>query len=358
MHGLAQDLSSQSSPIYATKTNSASLSHLNFSILDQVIVSEGSNPEHAFQATFELADLADRNGYRRYWIGEHHNTAAYASSCPELLILAIAARTQRLRVGSGGVLLRNHSALHIAETFRTLEVLYPGRIDLGVGRSNGCDEECAQALQPQFLEFDERQFREKLSDLFTYLEQYPSSAHSISAVPTCARLPEMWLLGSSVSSAQQAASLGMRFSFAHFLNPDETGAALNMYKSCFVPSSQVTTPEYNLAVCLMCADTHSQAAKYSLSRLAWLWLVRSDLNSKIPTPENADRICSQLNKRDLENARRGMIVGTPREVHQQLDDLRKTTGVSEFMITTICHNYAARLRSFELIAQLRNSLTA
>jgi luciferase family oxidoreductase group 1 len=239
------------------------------SILDQSPVGSGRTPADALAETQELARLADRLGYRRYWLAEHHNTEALAGPAPEVLIPLVAAATERIRVGSGGVMLSHYSPLKVAETFRVLHALFPGRIDLGIGRAPGSDRRTALALaqgQPQPIE----RFPQQLADLAAFLQDDLPVGHPFSGVratPITAGAPELWLLGSSGESAAFAAALGCAFSFAHFINPQPgaAGAVLQGYRESFQPSPALSAPRASLAVRALCAETEAEARRLSAS---------------------------------------------------------------------------------------------
>ncbi|MFL5666064.1 MAG: LLM class flavin-dependent oxidoreductase, partial [Ktedonobacteraceae bacterium] len=211
------------------------------SVLDLSPVDSGSSSGQALQNTIKLAQLADRLGYTRYWLAEHHNTSMLASSTPEIMIGHVAQATKRIRVGSGGVMLPNHSPLKVAETFRVLEALHPGRIDLGIGRAPGTDPRTALALRRSREALGADDFPEQLAELLAFSgegEGFPDSHpfRSVQAIPTDVHLPPIWLLGSSDYSAQAAATLGVGFAFAHHINPNFAVPAIEIYRAIFEPS--------------------------------------------------------------------------------------------------------------------------
>ncbi|MDB5236814.1 MAG: hypothetical protein JWR44_3807, partial [Hymenobacter sp.] len=223
---------------------------LRLSVLDQSPIRPGATPRQALLETVELAQLADRLGYTRFWVSEHHNTNTLAGSAPEVLLAHLGSQTQRLRLGSGGVMLPHYSALKVAENFRLLESLFPGRIDLGMGRAPGADRLTAYALNPT-NKFNEQDFVEQLMDLQAYLrdEKVPDTIHErVMAIPQADTKPELWILSSSGQSGLFAAHLGMAFSFAQFINGNGGPAAVQQYRQRFRPSPELAAPLANVAV--------------------------------------------------------------------------------------------------------------
>src|SRR5438105_7351201 len=240
---------------------------LRLSVLDQSPIPDGSSAVEAFAATLELARLADRLGFERYWLAQHHNTHGLAGSAPEVLIARVAAETKRIRVGSGGVMLSHYSPLKVAENFRVLHALYPGRIDLGVGRAPGSDRLTAAVLaqgHPQPIEH----FGQQLSELASFLyDAFPPEDPyaNVHATPRSPGAPEMWLLGSGGDSAAYAALLGFAFSYAHFINPDAAIQSLSTYRQHFRPLYELAAPRASMAVRVVCADTATDARRIASS---------------------------------------------------------------------------------------------
>jgi luciferase family oxidoreductase group 1 len=325
------------------------------SVLDQSPVREGGTPAQAIAETIELARAADRLGYTRYWVAEHHNTPGLAGTAPEILIARLAGATSRMRIGSGGVMLSHYSALKVAETFRVLETLYPGRIDLGIGRAPGSDQHTARALQhgPGALTIE--QFPEQIADLMGYLGDGLPADHrfaSITAMPTGPSMPDLWLLGSSDASAAYAAYFGTAFSFAHFINDQGGPEAMQMYRDDFEPSRHLAKPQGSIGVFVLCAETQAEAERLASSRD--LWRLRLDLGQIGPIPSVEEALAypySEMEKRRVSFNRRRQIIGTPEVVKEQLLALGERYGVDEFVVVSICHDFAARLRSYELLAE-------
>ncbi len=315
----------------------------NLSILDQSPIAEGATAGDALRNTLDLARLADTLGYRRYWVAEHHGTPGLACASPEVMIGPIAAATSRLRVGSGGVMLPHYSPLKVAETFSMLSGLFPGRIDLGIGRAPGTSARVAVALQRDRRLPAPDDFREQLAELLGYF------AHREAAISF--RSPEPWLLGSSPQSAIWAAELGLPYVFADFINPE--GAAIAAYyREHFTGSEQQPLPRVAVAVWAICAPTDEEAQRLSASfRMMMLELYRGRL-MPVPTVERAQRFLDQegVPAEQLPASRR-IITGEPSRVRAALEGVAAEYRAEEVFVVNIMHAHAARRRSYELIAQ-------
>ena len=338
-----------------TLGGSVTAPHVPLSLLDLAPVGEGSSPAAALQASLVLAREAERLGYARYWVAEHHNMPGIASSSPAVLLAHAAAVTSTIRLGSGGVMLPNHSALVVAEQFGMLEALHPGRIDLGIGRAPGTDQLTARALRrnPPGLAVDD--FPEQLVELFGYFDGAFPEGHPyrhITATPGLGYRPALWLLGSSDYSAQAAGMLGLPFSFAHHFAARTTRAALMVYRETFRPSEHLDAPHVMLGVSVICAETDEEARWLAgPGALAFLRL-RSGRPGRYPTPEEAARYNFTPQEREAIKAWTGsQVVGTPDTVRRQLDELVDRTEADELMVTTMTHDPAARLRSYRLVAE-------
>lgn len=321
------------------------------SILDLAPVGSGSTASEALKYTLELARLADRLGYVRFWLAEHHGMPSIASSVPEVLIAHVAAHTQRVRVGAGGIMLPNHVPLRVAETFHTLAALHPGRIDLGIGRAPGTDPVTSSALRP----FDANLFPSQLMELLGLSRgDLPADHpfHKARVIPDDVQLPPIWLLGSSGASAQFAGKLGVGYSFASHFSPNPAGPALEAYRASFEPSEQFPDPHVILAVSVICADTDEQAEYLSKSQdLMWVHLQRGQLG-RIPTPEEAIAYpYTAVDRSVIQSYRRLAYIGSPDRIREQIHELVEETQADEIMISTIVHDPEARLRSYELLAQ-------
>ena len=324
------------------------------SALDLVPVSAGVSSGEAVSHSLALVQELDRLGYRRVWYAEHHNMPAIASTTPATLIALAAQRTQRIRVGSGGVMLPNHSPLQVAETFKMLESIYPGRIDLGIGRAPGTDQVTALALRRSREALFANDFPEQLAELMDFgagLQQNHPFV-GVTAYPEDTPLPPIWLLGSSDFSSSLAAKLGLGFGFAAHFSPDRPDRPMLAYRSEFQPSEYLDAPHAILAVSVICAETDAAAQRLaSCMQLAWVRL-RSGRPSKIPSPEEA--LAYPYTQQEIavaEGYRQMQIVGTPETVRQRIEALAKRTQADEIMVTTVTHDHQARLRSYQLLAE-------
>ena len=325
------------------------------SLLDLVPVGAGVGASVALRRTVELAQLAERLGFVRCWYAEHHGMPSVASSAPEVLIAHVAASTTRLRVGSGGVMLPNHAPLRVAEAFRTLSALHPGRIDLGLGRAPGSDATASRALRAA----DGEHFPALLSELLMLSGQveWPDDvgAHhplrSLRAMPDDAPLPPIWLLGSSGASARMAGAAGMGYSFASHFSASPPAPAFDAYRRAFVPSPQFAAPHAILGVAALCAPTADEADWLAGAMdLAWARL-RSGVYAPLPTPEDAAAHAWTEPERHLvRQFRQLVIVGTPDVVAERIAAKAAACEASEVMITCNIHGHAARLRSYSLLA--------
>ena len=327
---------------------------IRLNVLDQSPIRPGSTARQALLETVELAQLADRLGFNRFWVSEHHNINTLAGSAPEVLIAHLGSQTQRIRLGSGGVMLPHYSALKVAENFRLLEALFPGRIDLGMGRAPGGDRLTAHALNPHNI-FSEQDFVEQLMDLQAYLrdEKVPDTIHErVMAAPQAATSPELWLLSSSGQSGLFAAHLGMAFSFAQFINGNGGPAAVRQYRERFRPSRELAAPLANVAVFVLCADTEAKAAE--LHAALDLQLLRFGKGERGTFP-SADEVRGyQFTAEDqlhLAHNRGRVVSGTPEQVHVQLTKIAEDYAVDEVAAVTITADFEDRLRSYELLAE-------
>jgi len=324
------------------------------SVLDQSPIRSGGTPADAIAETLRLAERADRLGYTRYWLAEHHASAGLAGSSPEILIGAVAARTKHLRVGSGGVMLSHYSALKVAESFRVLETLYPERIDLGIGRAPGSDQKTARALARGPGALGIEHFPEQIADLLAYLDGDLPEGHpfaGVRAMPTGPTAPEVWLLGSSDESARLAAHFGTAFSFAHFINANYSVPILRLYHEQFRPSESLTEPRASMGVFAICADTEEEAARLARSRALFIARLYTGRHGPYPSPEEAERHLWTAHELAIaEQTEDRSIVGTPDRVRERLLHLASAHEVEELMVVTITHDFRARLRSYELLA--------
>ncbi len=329
---------------------------MRLSVLDQSPVSSGSTPADALRNTIELARLADRLGYERYWIAEHHATQTLASPAPEILIARIGAETKRIRVGSGGVMLPHYSPLKVAEQFCMLHALYPDRVDLGIGRAPGGTPLETFALRRERLDtpFPD-DFPDQLAELIGFLHREFAPRHPFSRIrvsPEMPGAPPVWLLGSSLWSASAAAELGLSYAFAHFIAPEPTRTAIEHYRTHFKPSSRLAEPRAIVALGAICAETDAEANRLGASvRLMGRRLRQGDLRP-VPTVEEAERELAAPDP--LPRPEGGEwprhVFGSPATLRSRLEGMASALGIDEVMIVTIVHDHAARLRSYELLA--------
>ncbi|HEY2994663.1 MAG TPA: LLM class flavin-dependent oxidoreductase [Methylomirabilota bacterium] len=326
---------------------------LRLGVLDQSPVRSGATPAEAIQETLALARATDRLGYHRYWLAEHHSTPALAGPSPEVLIPQVAAATSGIRVGSGGVMLQHYSALKVAESFRVLETLYPGRIDLGIGRAPGSDQLTASALvSGDMPRVDD--FPQKIADMLGFLSGTLPPEHPFAhvlAMPTGPTAPEVWLLGSSDQSAAMAAHFGTAFSFAHFINADGGGHITRAYAHAFKPSAVLAEPQASVAVFVVCAPTEEEARRLAQSRDLFIVKLYTGRLSRYPTVAEAEAY--QYSPREwaiVEHARRRRIAGTPEQCRAGLEALAAEYGVDEVVVVTITESWETRRRSYELLA--------
>jgi len=322
------------------------------SVLDLAPVASGGSAAESVRRCVELAQLAERLGYVRCWYAEHHGMPSVASSAPEVLIASVAAQTRTLRVGAGGVMLPNHAPLRVAESFRTLSALYPGRIDLGLGRAPGADPRTSQVMRAAGGEH----FPALLSELLVWSGESALPAdhplHDLQAMPADAPLPPVWLLGSSGASARMAGDAGMGYSFASHFSAEPAKPAFDAYRAAFRPSQAFAAPHAILGVSAICAPSREEAEWLaSAMELAWVRL-RSGVLAALPSPEDAARhVYTDVERRLARGFRELVVVGPPDEVRRELAARAAECAASELMIVCNLHSHAARLRSYELIAR-------
>jgi luciferase family oxidoreductase group 1 len=325
------------------------------SVLDLSFTTTAAPGAEAIHRTLDLARLADRLGYRRFWVAEHHNLPAVASGAPEVMIGAIAAATRRIRVGSGGVMLPNHAPLMVAERFKVLEALHPGRIDLGIGRAPGTDRLTSLALRRHQEVRADDDFLERFQELLAWKTGEFPPGHPFAAIrvmPVDVGLPPIWLLGSSGYSAELAGSVGLGFAFAHHFGSVAAEDAIGRYRARFEPSAWLSRPHAILATSVVCADTDAQAERLAAS--ADLGAVRRARGEHGPlaSPEEAAGHPYPPAEEQARRANRArMFVGGPDRVRDQLAGFAAAARADEVMVTTAIFDPAARLRSCELLAQ-------
>lgn len=329
---------------------------LRLSVLDQSTIVTGRPPGASIRESLELARHCEALGYARYWVAEHHNSDSIAGTAPEVLIAAIAATTGRIRVGSAGVMLPHYSALKVAEQFRVLDAIAPGRIDLGVGRAPGSDGLTAHALNPNAATAADH-FPGQVRDLIAWLEggELPENHpfRAIRAQPAGPGAPEVWMLGSSDYGAQLAAYLGLPYCFAHFIT-DGRGAreALDLYRENYRPSDRHPAPHPALTVWALAADTEAEAERLYSSRAFWRLGRDRGIFAPLPSPEEAAaQEYAEAERARIARQRERAILGTGKQVAAMLRQLAEAHGVEEVAVLTTVHDPAARRRSYTLLAE-------
>jgi luciferase family oxidoreductase group 1 len=331
---------------------------MKLSVLDQSPIPAGFTAADALHNTIDLARYTESLGYDRYWIAEHHATASLASPAPEIMIARVAAETSTIRVGSGAVLLPHYSALKVVEQFRVLHALYPGRIDLGIGRAPGGTRLDAYALQRERSNetIDKEDFGHQMVELLTFFRNEYPEEHVFSRIhvsPDMPGFPEIWLLGSSGWSADAAAFLGLPYGAAHFINPETTRAAIDHYREHYKPSPEWPDPKVVIAAGAIVAETAEEAEFLHSSQRLRRLLRDLGETGPVPSPEEATQRLVELDpppSTDRSEWPR-MLVGDVGSVKAQLDEMSSELGVDEFMLVTVVHNHEARKRSYELLAQ-------
>ncbi len=334
---------------------------MKLSVLDQSPIRKGGTARDAVLETIALAKACEGFGYLRYWLAEHHNTSSFAGSTPEVLIARVAAETSSIRVGSGGIMLPHYSPLKVAENFRMLETLYPGRIDLAIGRAPGADGRTSVALQAGPQAWDVGVFPQQAELLRHYLEEAAGLAEwpanhpyrQIHASPRGPGLPEMWMLASSLNGAAYAAELGLPLSFAQFISPDGSGVeAARTYRQQFQAHRAGDVARVSVAVFALAADSEEEASRLCATRNLWVMQLLRNQTGPFPSPEEA--LAYSYTPED-EVMLRGIaargIAGTAAQVKAGLEKIAADHGADEVFVLTITYDFAARLRSYELIAK-------
>lgn len=330
---------------------------MKLSVLDQAPISRGTNVVQTLKNTIELAKVTEELGYTRYWVAEHHNTSGLASTSPEILIARIASATNRIRVGSGGVLLPQYSPYKVAENFKMLEALFPGRIDLGLGRSPGGSQITRLAL----TDGDKKSmsaFHRQLKELQGFLHNTLPREHAyrnVKATPRTETNPSMWVLGLSERGAETAANTGVGFTFGHFINQSNGKSVLETYRNKFQPSASLEQPANNVCIFVICADTQKEAEELAISQDKWLLNAGKGADTKIPAiDEVKSKPFSPEEQEEIEKNRNRAIIGTPDKVKMELDRLSKLYQSDEFMVITNIHDFKAKIHSYRLLAEAFN----
>ena len=327
---------------------------MKWSALDQSTAAEGRTQDVAIRESLALARLCDTLGYHRYWVSEHHNSTSIVGTAPEILMAAVAATTQRIRVGSAGVMLPHYSALKVAEQFRVLEAIAPGRIDLGVGRAPGSDQLTARALNPYSSAAD--QFPQQVVELQSWIAGTPLPEdhpfHNVAAHPQGPTSPELWILGSSDYGAQLAAFFGLPYAFAYFFS-DGRGVeeALALYRRNYRPSSRYPAPIATICVWALAAESQAEAQRLLMTREYWRIGFEKGLRNPLVSPAHAAAYPYNAEERARIEALRGKaFVGTAGDVAAKLDILARRLELGEIVINTWTYDPEARRRSYELLA--------
>lgn len=328
------------------------------SVLDLSPIVQGSDAAQALKNTLDLARQAERLGYARYWLAEHHNMTGIASAATSIVIGHVAGGTAAIRVGAGGIMLPNHAPLVIAEQFGTLASLYPGRIDLGLGRAPGSDGYTAHALR-RTLNSDAEAFPQDVLELMSYFRE-PQPGQRVRAVPGAGLEVPIWILGSSLFGAQLAAALGLPYAFASHFAPDHLMQAMEVYRARFKPSAQLDRPHVMLGLNVVAAETDAQARLLATSQQQAFVNLRSGRPGPLPPPPvegYLDRI-GPMERSILESVLSCAVYGGPQTVARGVADFVARTGADELMITAQVFDHAARVRSYEIVADVRRGATA
>lgn len=328
------------------------MKHIKLGILDQSVVRSGSNAREAVNETIETARLAEKLGYSRFWISEHHNSSFIAGSAPELLMVRLADETSTIRIGSGGIMLPNHSAFKVAEDFRMLETLFPGRIDLGMGRAPGGDRVSSMLLNPS-NDFSEERYLEQLDHLQRFFTDTASTQHGlVRAVPLSDTIPMQYILSSSGGSSLIAASFGMGLVIARFINGFASPEMVSTYRRSFIPSAQFPKPEAMLAISTICADREEKAI--AMRKYVDFILLQFGKGNYENFPSNEVVSAYKFTLADLAQIKQNsgrIISGTPDQLKAQLSQLAEDFELDELIISNLGNNREDRFRSFELISE-------
>jgi len=323
-----------------------------FSVLDLSPVTAGSTPAESFRNTLDLAQHAERWGYRRYWLAEHHNMPGIASAATAVALAYVGEGTSTIRLGAGGIMLPNHSPLVIAEQFGTLEALFPGRVDLGLGRAPGTDPAAAAALRRGQRDASDR-FPDDVLELQAYFRA-PTAEQTVQAVPGAGQNVPLWILGSSLFGAQLAAAFGLPFAFASHFAPDHLEEALEIYRAGFRPSSQLARPHAMACIAVVAADRDAEAHRLFTSLQQSFVNLRRGRPAPLPPPvDRMDGHWTPAEQAMVSHAFREAVVGSPDSVRRGLEAFLARTQVDELMVTAAIFDHTARLRSFELVAKSR-----
>lgn len=327
---------------------------LKLSVLDQTPIRKGSDASEALQESIELAKLADEAGYTRYWLSEHHNSITLAGAAPEIFIARLGAETKRIRLGSGGIMLPNHSALKVAENFRLLEALYPHRIDLGIGRAPGTDRITSQLLNPS-NNFAPEEYIQQVRDLAAFITETPDSGNlegKITAIPSVESAPDLWILTSSGESAWLAAHSGTGLSYAQFINPVGGPEAIRLYKQRFKPSETLSHPQTNVGIFAFCSESEEKVQQFkALMDYRLTSFEKGQFNKFYNYNDIKDYQYTEAEKQRLLYHHNRYIAGTPGEVKEKFIELAKSFDTDEIVVATFADKKEDRLESYRLMAR-------
>jgi len=328
---------------------------IRLSVLDQSPVRKGVTAEQAVKETIELAKYTDQLGYTRFWISEHHNTGSLAGSTPEVLLAYLGSQTKNIRIGSGGIMMPNHSTLKVAENFRMLEALFPGRVDLGMGRAPGTDRLTASILNPS-NQFSEQEFINQLYDLLNYFHDrgdLGTPQSKIRAIPQIQTVPDIWLLSSSGESGLFAAHFGMGLSFAHFINPIGGPQAVAAYRERFKPSEDQAEPAASVAIFVFCSEDEEKIKRHQ-AVMDFRFNQFEQGKGIVPIAyEDIKDVTYTLNEQErIMHNRKRVITGTPSQMKVKLTQLAAEYDVDEIIAVTITESFDDRLESYRLLARI------
>lgn len=327
---------------------------MKLSVLDQTPIRRNSNAVEALSESVELIQLAERLGFTRYWISEHHNFGSLAAAAPEVLLARLGSVSKNIRLGSGGIMLPNHSVLKVSENFRLLEALFPGRIDLGIGRAPGGDRLTASLLNPSNT-FDPNDYIQQIKALKAFLkdEKIPNTVHEkVKAIPVIQTAPALWMLTSSGESAYMAAHFGMALSYAAFINPNGGAEAIEAYTKLFKPSDDLKTPQATVGIFVFCSDSEERVSRaQAVMDYRLLSISKGDAEQSPDYDHVKSKFYTTDEQRVIQYNRNRMIVGTPDVVKEKLKKLATSHGVDEIIIATFAETKEDRLKSYELVAK-------
>ncbi len=331
------------------------MKNIKLSVLDQSQIKRNGTAAEALQESAELVQLAEKLNFTRYWVSEHHNFKMVAGTAPEVLIPYLASKTKKIRVGSGGIMLPNHSSLKVAENFGLLETLFPNRIDLGIGRAPGGDRLSSHLLNPA-NNFSEKEFFQQLIDLQAFLrhDETPETVHEkVKSFPQPDQLPELWLLTSSGGSAQFAAHFGMALSFAKFINPEGGDEVVAFYRENFKPSENLAKPKVNVGIFVFCSEDEQKVADWITEFNYRMLHIEMGATGNLPSFEEIKNMNYSLAQKARIAYNRGrFIAGNPEEVKREIEKIASDFDTDEIMVATMSENFEDRKKSYELLAKI------